>query len=234
MDRRIIVAVDANISPQTQHALRVASSLLERAAPQLAVALLHVIPLPDIPPSRFGIARLAPTAEQRAVAEQALNRARTELHNQGLGSDRIALLLRCGAPADEIVKAAEELAAEFILMGSRGSSMKQQLRRLVTGSTTHRVLKLAACPVMIAALPRSPNPGNLVAWYQEAIARYLHEHPGRLVIFTPSEAAHLFAPPQRAAGRKEVDAASAALKELAERGVLVCQRVNGELRCIND
>ncbi len=69
---------------------------------------------------------------------------------------------------------------------------------------------------------------------KEAITHYLHEHPGRLMIFTSSEAAQMFAPPQRTAGRKEVDAASTALDELACSGILVCQKVNGELRCIND
>ena len=145
-----------------------------------------------------------------------------------------AMLLRSGIPADEIVKAAKELDADFIMIGSRGSFLKQKIRRLLMGSTSHRVVKLASCPVMIASLPQMPSPGNLVVWYQEAISHYLHEHPGRLVIFTSVEAAHMFAPPQRTAGRKEVDAASLALVELASSGVLVCQKVNGELRCIND
>jgi len=87
---------------------------------------------------------------------------------------------------------------------------------------------------MIASLPPTPYPRDLVAWYKEAITHYLHEHPSQLTIFTSSEAAQLFAPPNRTAGRKEVDAASIALEQLADRGVLVCQKVNGELRCIND
>ncbi len=234
MNRRIVLAVDAEISPQTQHVLRVASSLLEGAAPHLGVVLLHVIPLPDIPRSKFGRSRVGATAEQRELAEQALHRARTELQKQGIVSERIEMLLRSGTPADEIVKAAKELAADFILIGSRGNSLKQKMGRLLMGSTSHRVVKLATCPVMIASLPQMPSPGNLVAWYQEAISHYLHEHPCRLVTFTSIEAAHMFAPPNRTAGRKEVDAASLALKELAARGVLVCQKVNGELRCIND
>jgi hypothetical protein len=87
---------------------------------------------------------------------------------------------------------------------------------------------------MVAALPRMPRPRNLVLWYEEALTRYLHDHPGRLVIITASEAAHLFAPPQRTAGRQEVAAASAALEQLARRGVLFCQKIDGELRCVND
>lgn len=234
MNRRIVIAIDADLSPHTQHVLRVASSLLELTSPQLGVVLLHVIPVPDIPQSKVGMARLAPTAGQRELAEQALYRARLALQQQGIVPERIELLLRSGVPPDEIVKAATELAADFILIGSRGNSLKQKVRRMLTGSTSHQVVKLGACPVMIASLPQTPGPHSLVAWYQEAISHSLREHPGQLMIFTASETASLFAPPQRNAGRKEVAAASVALEQLARRGVLVCQTVNGELRCSND
>jgi len=156
------------------------------------------------------------------------------MQKQGIMPERIECLLRSGAPADEIVKAAEELNAEFIMIGSRGNSLKQKVRRLLTGSTSRQVVKLGSCPVMVASLPQTHGPNNLIAWYLEAIAHSLHQHPGQLMIFTASETACMFAPPQRAAGRKEIAAATAALEQLARSGVLVCQKVNGELRCIND
>lgn len=234
MNRRIVLGIDADISPQTQLALRVASSLLEQSSPQLGVVLHHVIPVPDIPPTRYGRRKLAPTVKQRELAEHTLHKAHTELQKYGIVSERIELLLRSGIPADEIVKAAKELDADFIVIGSRGNSLKQNIRRLLMGSTSHRVLKLASCPVMIASLPPMPNTANLATWYKEAISCYLHEHPGKLTVFTSYETAHMFAPQNRAIGRKEVAAASLALKELASSGVLVCQMVNGELRCIND
>jgi hypothetical protein len=156
------------------------------------------------------------------------------LQQQGIIPERIELLLRSGVPADEIVRAAGELDAEFIMIGSRGNSMKQRMRRVFTGSTSRQVVKLGACPVMVASLPQTPDQHELVACYQEAIAHSLQEHPGQLLIFTASETARMFTPPQRAAGRKEVAAATAALEHLACRGVLVCQKINGELRCIND
>ena len=102
------------------------------------------------------------------------------------------------------------------------------------GSTSHQVVKRGSCPVMIAALPQIRGSHNLVAWYKEAITHSLREYPEKLMIITSSEAARMFAPAQRTAGRKEVAAASAALEQLARSGVLVCQKVNGELRCIND
>ena len=157
MNRRIVVAIDADISPQTQHVLRVASSLLELSALQLGVVLLHVIPVPSMPQSKFGMSRVAPTAEQRELAEQALHSARIELQKQGIVPEQIAVLLRSGIPADEIVKAAKELEADFIMIGSRGNSLKQKMRRVLMGSTSHRVVKRGPCPVMIAALPESAS-----------------------------------------------------------------------------
>jgi nucleotide-binding universal stress UspA family protein len=234
MNRRIVIAIDADLSPYTQHMLCVASSLLERTIPHLGAVLLHVIPVPELPRSKFSTARIAPTAGQRELAEQALHRVRLALQQQCIVPERIELLLRSGTPPDEIVKAAGELEADFIMIGSRGNSLKQKVRRVFTGSTSRQVIKLGTCPVMVVSLPPIPGPDNLVAWYQEAITHSLHEHPGQLVIFTASETAHLFAPAQSTVGRKEVAAASAALKQLARSGVLVCQRVNGELRCSND
>jgi len=128
----------------------------------------------------------------------------------------------------------EELHADFIVIGSQGNSFKQKMRRFIAGSTSHQVLKLATCPVMIASLSQMPGPGNLVAWYKEAITHYLHEHSNTLMVFTSYEAAQMFAPPNSSAGRKEVSAASVALEHLACSGVLCCQKVNGELRCVND
>src|SRR6266700_897784 len=189
MNRRIVLAIDVYNSPQTRHVLRVASSLLELTTPQLGVVLLHVIPLPYITPSKFGMSRVTPTAEQRELAEHALHRARIELQKQGVVPEQIAILLRSGAPPDEIVKAAQELEADFIMIGSRGNSLKQKIRRVLMGSTSHQVVKRGSCPVMIATLPQIPSPHNLVAWYQEAITHSLREHPEKLMIFTSSEAA---------------------------------------------
>jgi nucleotide-binding universal stress UspA family protein len=153
MNRRIVIAIDADLSPHTQHMLCVASSLLERTSPHVDAVLLHVIPVPELPRSKFGRARIAPTERQRELAEQALHRARLALQQQGIVPERIELLLRSGAPHDEIVKAASELEADLVMIGSRGSSFRQKLRRVVTGSTSRQVIKSGTCPVMVVSLP---------------------------------------------------------------------------------
>ena len=54
------------------------------------------------------------------------------------------------------------------------------------------------------------------------------------MIFTSEEVALMVAPPNRAIGRKEVNAASLALEQLSHDGVLFCHTVQGELRYMND
>ena len=75
---------------------------------------------------------------------------------------------------------------------------------------------------------------DLVAWYEESVMRYLNAQAGKLIILTPGEVAQTFAPAQTKAGHKEVTAATRALEQLASKGVLCCQWVEGELRCLND
>jgi nucleotide-binding universal stress UspA family protein len=51
-----------------------------------------------------------------------------------------------GYPAEEIVRVAEELHCDLIVVGSRGHSMFQSL---LLGSTSDRVLHHAHCPVLV-------------------------------------------------------------------------------------
>jgi nucleotide-binding universal stress UspA family protein len=55
--------------------------------------------------------------------------------------------VRQGAPANEILQAAEELHADLIVMGSRGWG---QLKAMLLGSVSEHVLHHATCPVLIA------------------------------------------------------------------------------------
>jgi uncharacterized protein YqgC (DUF456 family) len=82
--------------------------------------------------------------------------------------------------------------------------------------------------------------GEAVQIYGQGLYRYdtpitaVGFHADTLLIFTADEVAHLFAPPTRTAGGQEVEAASVALAQLAASGLLCCQRVNGQLRYMND
>jgi len=239
MNKRILLGIDTALSPPTQSALRAACEFLAHSSPDLRLLLLHVIPIPADTQPVWGKAiaaprPLPPTTEERLQAERALQRARTALQHWGIAPERIELLRCLGTPADELVRVARELQVDFIVLGSRGNSFAQRLRRVVAGSTSRRVLQLAPCPVMVAVAPRMPSPRRLVAWYKAAVTRSLSEHPGSLLVFTACETAQRFAPPGRAVGSREVEAAARALEQLAQSGVLCCHRVKGELRYLND
>jgi hypothetical protein len=124
----------------------------------------------------------------------------------------------------------------LIIVGSRGCKTGERIRRFFLGSKSRRVLQNSTCPVMIVAQPYAKRPSDLVAWYEEAITRYLHEDASGLTVFTPAEVTRFFAPPsgKKGPGRKERAAAVLALEHLTRTGVLCRHEVKGELRYVND
>ena len=238
-NKRILLGVDTGLSPPAQLALRVASELLERSPQDARLVLLHVIPVPsDLSPvwgkSMTSVRTFSPAPQQRLQAERVLWKVRTALQQRGIAPERIEWLQRRGSPADEIVKVARELGVDRIVLGSRGNSLGQRIRRVLVGSTSRRVMRLAPCPVTLVVLPSKPRTRSLMAWYKEAVTCSLREHPGSLLVFTACDVAQMFAPPGRTVGIKEVEAAARALERLASDGLLCCQKVKGGLRYFND
>lgn len=241
MSKRILLGIDSNISPATWQALRTMTEFIEAASSiELRLVLIHVIALPYMASPSAGmygghLLPLSVTLEQRSQAEDVLHKARAELLKQGIEPAQIDTIIRVGMPADEIVRAAKELHANFIVIGSRGEALRHRLRRFFFGSTSRRVLQLASCPVMIAITPRMPRSSDLVAWYERAITTYLQENTHTLTVLTPRDTAKQFLPPnKKAAGRKEIAAATLALEHLTTNGVFCRHDVKGELRYVND
>ncbi len=240
MNKRILLGIDTNITPATQLALHEVSAFMEQASPQLHVVLLSVIPIPYMTSPSLGmyVGHLLPmsiTPEQRNQAEGDLSKARTELQKAGVSPEQIEVLIRIGIPAEEIAKTAKELQVNFIVVGSRGNSSLQKIRRFFGGSTSRRILQLASCPVMIVSTPRVAHPTDLVTWYSEAITGYLQQHTTSLTVLTPREVAQMFVPPnKKRAGRKEIAAATLALEALSGSGVLCRHDIKGELKYVND
>lgn len=103
------------------------------------------------------------------------------------------------------------------------------------GSTSRRVLKMASCPVMIVLPSKSRPTQNLVSWYEDAIKRYLEQHPHQLAVFTPEKTAQSFSLDEKQAiGQKEIRAATVALENLADKGCLIRCEVQGNIHYIND
>lgn len=241
MNKCIVLGVDAPLSPATRQAIRTIKELIGPMAPQFRLILLHVIPIPYVTSPALGMytGQLQPamvTADQRLEAEKVLATVRSTIQEQATSSPRIDICIRLGSPADEIVKVARENRADLVIVGNRGYSAWERVRRFFMGSKSHRVLQCATCPVMIVSLPRTKRPTDLVAWYEEAITHYLNENPGGLTVFTSTEVAQLFAPPnmRKGPGRRERAAAILALEKLAGAGKLCRHEVKGELRYVND
>jgi nucleotide-binding universal stress UspA family protein len=240
MSTRILLGIDTNISPATHRAIDTVCEIMQQPLSQLQLVLLHVISPPAIASPSLGmyVSHALPSpvsAEQQSRAAQLLDNARAQLQLEGSASVQIEVAIRVGVPAEEIATAARELRASFIVIGCRGNTWRQHLRRLLIGSTSRRVLRLARCPVMIVPAPKIAHPGDLVRWYEEAITHYLREHPHALSVFTPREAALMFVPyGKKIPGRKEIAAAALALEQLAGAGRLCRHDVRGELKYVND
>ncbi len=173
MDTCILLGVDEDFSLQTQNALQTASDLFAQAGTGLHIILLTVIPLPYDPSpalmKSLGRGQLhpqAPTPAQRADAQKVLAMAGDLLrrHSCGLAPQHIEPVLRFGNPADEVVRLARERWPDCVVLGSRGNSAIHNLRRLIAGSISGDIVRLAPCPVITVTLPRLPRPGNLVPW----------------------------------------------------------------------
>lgn len=238
-NKPILLGVDAALSSPTQHALFAACELLEHSSPDVQLVLLHVIPVPYDPSYALAgsvgtLRRFSPASQQRMQAERVLARARKAVLQWGIAPERIVWLQRVGTPADEIVKVARELDVDRIVIGSRGNAFVHTVRRLMVGSTSTRVMRLAPCSVMLVVPPCSLHVRHLVSWYKDAVQRSIREHPSSLLVFTACDVAQRFAPPERTVGSTEVDAATRALEQLVSEGLLCCQKVRGEVRYLND
>ncbi len=84
--------------------------------------------------------------------EAAVEYAVEEGKNRGIDVERHVLF---GTPATEIVKKAEELEVNAIILGSIG---RTALAHWLVGSVAERVIKLADCPVVVVRKPENENP----------------------------------------------------------------------------
>jgi nucleotide-binding universal stress UspA family protein len=120
-----------------------------RKAIEMATALkseLHVIHAVHIPGTLLAVLNQVPADivqlenAQRdsvwAVADPLLEAASIEITRVDLN----------GYPADAVVEYAEGIGADLIVIGSRG---RGELAALFLGSTSHRILHLAHCDVLV-------------------------------------------------------------------------------------
>jgi nucleotide-binding universal stress UspA family protein len=113
------------------------------------VTLLHVISLQGNPIGQYPLEYTVPDSyvSQHELAESEAKAALRSLADcfaeRGIQAD---LETRVGTPFEEIVNAADQFAADLIVISSRG---RTGLGRLLPGNTAERVLERARCPVLV-------------------------------------------------------------------------------------
>jgi len=95
-------------------------------------------------------------------SEKILNFYRKELENGGLVS--VKTVIRDGITSEEILKVAQEEGVDLIVTGYNGKSF---MKRMVTGSISNDIEKLAPVPVLVA---KDPTAEEKYAWTSAATA----------------------------------------------------------------
>jgi nucleotide-binding universal stress UspA family protein len=137
----VVVAVDG--SEASNHAARVAVALAEHRNGK--VTLVTVVRPPE---GWWGVGGAPPSPEAMSVA---IARARTEILDP-LAAEfedaqcTIDLVEEIGDPASVILRIAENLNADVLVAGRRGSSL---VERLMLGSVADRLAHEASVPVLI-------------------------------------------------------------------------------------
>lgn len=142
--KKILCPTD--FSQPALEALKTAVDLARHFTAELWV--MHVIP-PVPPPApvadtSFGLSFDLPLYQQELTAssEKALSDLMAQQVPEELGAHP---LLAPGDPAQEIIRAAEDQAIELIVIATHGHT---GWGRLIFGSVTEKVVRLAPCPVL--------------------------------------------------------------------------------------
>ncbi len=133
------ILVPTDFSPGAVRALDVALSL---RPPEGEITVLHVLDTELA--SR--VARLGLATHEEAMAKM---RARAEEESGWLAKERggsFEMMMVEGAPFVEILKIANDLAVDLVVIGNRGASTP--MSDILFGGTAERVLRAAPCPVL--------------------------------------------------------------------------------------
>jgi nucleotide-binding universal stress UspA family protein len=134
-----------DFSEHSDHAFRFACSVARDYGARLV--LVHVVP----PPLVHGevVARRQPDGYHEQLAREL---DRLQPRDPETPVER---LLKDGDPAAVILRVAEEVPCDLIVMGTHG---RTGLGRLLMGSVAEQVVRRAPCPVLTVKLPRREAP----------------------------------------------------------------------------
>jgi nucleotide-binding universal stress UspA family protein len=130
-----------DFSGSAQYAFRLACSLARDHGARLVV--LHAAPECVPVPGGAGQAEIAAEHQKRL-------RRKLEQVTPPDATLRVDHLLECGDPADVICRVSREAGFDLVVMGTHG---RTGLHRLLMGSVAEKVVRRAACPVLVVKPP---------------------------------------------------------------------------------
>jgi nucleotide-binding universal stress UspA family protein len=157
--KRICCAVD--LTESSRIAMLKAAELAARFEGE--ILLLHVQPLPAVLPGDFVVSTPELRSVEAAAIEGTLALWRDEAERVSGRPVRTALLT--GDPATAIVAFARDRDSDVLVVATHG---RTGLNRLVMGSVAERVIRTAACTVVVA---RRPEPAGARVRQGEASRR---------------------------------------------------------------
>lgn len=143
----VLLATDG--SQQSLKAARFLGTLVNPASIERITVIAVIRPLAAVPFAQELESEQAAGGTEafalsfRREAQAAADRLAAELQGK---APRVDTVVRSGSPADEIVRAADEVEADLIVVGGRG---KGAVGAILMGSVAHRVLHHALCPVLV-------------------------------------------------------------------------------------
>ena len=141
----IVVALD--FSDSTADALDAALALAATGA-YTRLHLLHVVPSAMPPLWTDEPSALDLRTVEQAWSDAALAQLSKLAAGQQLDPARVTTAVEVGAPANEIVRYAEQHSADVIVLGSHGHGM---VRRFLLGSVADKIVRQAPCAVLVVA-----------------------------------------------------------------------------------
>jgi nucleotide-binding universal stress UspA family protein len=135
------ILVPTDFSEASQAALEMAASMARRFGARLTLFHAHAVPSYLYPDGMMPVpATVLNELERSIVAE--LNRLAQSLAAGGM---TVEIRHTLGGAAAEICRAADEIGADLIIMGTHG---RTGLRHMVLGSVAEKVVRKAAQPVL--------------------------------------------------------------------------------------
>lgn len=145
MIKKIIVGID--FSENAQAALEVGCVWADLLKVPLEVVHVHQPYIPPLPESYVALPDLL--EDERATEHE-----KTRVH-ASLAGHPARETVAVGLPAEELLRVADP--DSLLVLGHERHSA---LAHLIRGSTTHRVLRAARCPVLIVPAPEHPGREN--------------------------------------------------------------------------